>query len=183
MARLASSILNVLWPNPWAPLTSVSATRWKVAREAGWPRNDASARRVAPRFVGHTTERESGLLDCLPVHPQGGRYGHQREDVGGAVANLEVSIVVGETLGRQVDGCDDLVGPLVRVEVRRVAREAVKVAEGDRPGAARSGAVHHRCQRRERHAHVRRMDDDAVLAGAQDRVITIESGDRWAASP
>ena len=52
-------------------------------------------------------------------------------------------------------------------------------------GIARSpsgpGHVHDGLERRQRHAHVRRVRGDAVLAGAEDRVDAVEAVDRRAA--
>ena len=74
-------------------------------------------------------------------------------------------------------------GAQVRVEVRRVAGQAVELGEGDGALAARPGDADDRLQRGQRHAHVRRVGGDAVLARAQDRVHAVEAVDRGTAGP
>ena len=65
--------------------------------------------------------------------------------------------------------------------MRRVAGQAVELGEGDGALAARPGDADDRLQRGQRDAHVRRVDGDALLARAQDRVHAVEAVDRGAA--
>jgi hypothetical protein len=56
----------------------------------------------------------------------------------------------------------------------------VQIGERQHAFAARTPQMHHRAERRERDAHVRRVRRDASRRGAQDRVVAVEAVDRVA---
>ena len=137
---------------------------------------------IAPRLVGDAAEREARLPDSAAFDFEPDRDRNERERIGQAVADLEIGIVPGKALGRQLDRGDDLVGTQIAVDLRRVAGQAVEVGEGDAALARRAGRQHARIKRGQRNAHVGRMRGDAMFAGAEDRVHAVDTADRRAAA-
>src|SRR4051812_46811927 len=85
--------------------------------------------------------------------------------------------MVGKAFGRQIDRRDDFIGPQISVNVRRVSWQAVKIAEWNRPRAVTAAHLHQRVESRQSDAHIRRVDSDALLVGAQYRVHSIDPAD------
>src|SRR5215204_915915 len=58
--------------------------------------------RIAPRLVGNPAQRETPLPDRAAIEDEPDRDRYQREGVGQTVADLDVRVVRGEALGRQI---------------------------------------------------------------------------------
>ena len=113
---------------------------------------------------------------------QRGRDRDQREGVARPVAHLAIGRARREGQRRQLDRRDQLAGPELGLD-DRAGRPA---AGADRSAAARASPsgpsqVDDRVERRERHAHVRRVRRDAGGRGAEDGVVAVEALQRVAA--
>jgi hypothetical protein len=74
-------------------------------------------------------------------------------------------------------------GSSVGLDVRRVARQAVEVGDGDHAARPLGRTVLHRgVERPHGHGHVARVRGDAGLAGADDRVLAAVAADGAAAA-
>ena len=157
--------------------------------EGGGGRRPAQQHRLrlalAPRLMCDAAQGNAYVRDARVrggvIEPHRHRGGHQREGVGQAVAHLEVGVVAGEALGRQVDGGHEFAAAERGVAPGFLARQAVILRHGDDALAAWTRHPHLRVERRQRHAHVGWMRRDAVLARAQDRVDPVDAADGAAA--
>ena len=138
--------------------------------------------RHAPRLVGDAAERDARLGDAAVLDPQRRRDRDQREGVGQPVAQLEIGVVLGEVLGRQVDGRDQFAAAAgcCRATARRRAGgdSRRRGSCGRRP--APSPAPPHSSA-----ASATHMSDGWVamqaVARAEDRVDAVDAADRAAA--
>ena len=100
----------------------------------------ASERRLDPRntpWLGaHPAEGDARLPDGAAIHVERHRGGDHRELEGGAVAHLEVVRASGHGAGRHGDGRNDLTGFEYRLEVGRIAGQAVKLRQRHRAVSA-----------------------------------------------
>ena len=69
------------------------------------------------------------------------------------------------------------------VDVRRIAGQSVEIGERNGPLALWSGHAHDGVERRKRHAHVRRVDGNALFARPENRVDAVEAVDGRAPVP
>ncbi|KPZ03471.1 sensory box/GGDEF domain/EAL domain-containing protein [Pseudomonas syringae pv. spinaceae] len=83
--------------------------------------------------------------------------------------------MAGEAFGRQLDGGDQLIGGQQVVTLWLIARQTMEVCELDSPLAGTPFDMHHGIQRSQRHAHVRRVRGNAIVTGAEDRVVAIQA--------
>ena len=134
-----------------------------------------------PRLGRHPAEPHPGRRDRAPVRRDDDGDGDQREFVGSPVAHLAVELPP-RRRGRQDHARDHLARLEHGLDVRRLARQPVEVA--DRDAAGRSVGAEQldlRVQHRHRDGHVGGMDGDARVARAEDRVNPVEAADRRAA--
>ena len=181
MPRRASSILKALCSYPRASRSRSSAARAKAGLVGALAAQRRFRRVVAPRLMRDAAERQPRFLDRAAFEFQRGRDRDQREGIGQPVADFQVGVVAGKTRRRQFDRGDDFVRLQVGVDLRRVARQAVEIAERNHALAGGTGDAHLGIERGERHAHVGRMRGDAVFAGAEDGVNAVDAADRRAA--
>src|SRR5215208_6403784 len=137
---------------------------------------------TTPWFVSDAAEHEASFLDPVTVKLESSGHGNQREGVGEPVAYFQVAMVFGESLRGQLDRGDDFAGLQVRVALRRVARQAMKVLKCDDPLPGRTRHMDFSFERCKGDAHIRRMRGDAVLAGAKNSVDPVDAVDRRAAA-
>jgi hypothetical protein len=153
-------------------LSATSAACRKLASDAGLPESAASASGL-----------RQGLWATPPSTTRGG-HRDEREGVRGAVADLQVIGVLREGGLRQLYGHDEFAVLEVGVLLRRVARQAVELADGDRAlTPARAPDPHDGIERVERVRHVARIGGDTLLAPAEDGVHPVEPSERPAARP
>jgi hypothetical protein len=130
MPRRASSILEVV-------VAEAAYRAGRHRRRAGsFPRCRRPAQQrlgftVAPRLVRDAAERKPRLLDRAAFDIEADRDRDQGERVGQAIADLQVGVVAGKALRRQLDRGDDLVRPQIAVDLRRIARQAVEIGKRD----------------------------------------------------
>ena len=72
-------------------------------------------------------KREARLLDLAAFDIEADRDRYESECIGQAIADLEISVVLGKTLGRQLDRRNDLIRPQIAVDLRRIARQAMEI--------------------------------------------------------
>src|SRR5258707_14439456 len=73
----------------------------------------------------------------------------------------------------KINRSDQLAGCEIRIPLRRVARQTMKIAERDLPFAIRSAHAHNRLERGQRDTHVARVSCDALVTLTENRVNTI----------
>ena len=78
-------------------------------------------RGIAPRLVRHAAQREARLRDGLAVHLERRRDRDECEGVREPLAQLQIRVVLGEALGRQLDRGDDLSRLQIGVALGRFA--------------------------------------------------------------
>ena len=124
------------------------------------------------------------VLDRVAVELQRGCNPSQCERVGKTIADLRLAVIPCRSPPRRkLDRRDDLVRMHVRVEMRRVPGETMKIRERNcaLPGPARSHAPWLRARQVRR--TVGGIRGNAVRARAENREITIESSERSSRSP
>ena len=150
-------------------------------RLPGLPLSAASALPRPPRLVRDAAEREPHVLDHAVLDLERGGDRDQREGVARPVAHLAVGGMRRERQRRQLDRGDQLARLEHRLDVRVGRRAGGADRSAARALAAGAAEVDDRVERRERHAHVRRVGGDAGRRGAEDRVDAVEAVDRVAA--
>ena len=165
-----------------ASASSASAAARKCSAVAGRPRSAASAFHARHGLCATPPSAMRTSRDDVAVELERGGDRDQRERVARAVAHLAVGGARRERQRRQLDRGDQLAG-LERRSRCRAGRRAGGAGRSNGSVRSPSGAVevHHGVERRERHAHVRRMRRHAGRRGAEDRVDAVEAVDRVAA--
>ena len=171
IARRARSILKSLWVCALAPRSSTPAARAKAALVGLRAPSTASAAVSRHGLWATPPSARRASDDPAAVELERGGDRDEGERVGGAVADLQVGVVLGEAFGGQLDRRDELVRCEVGVEVRRVAGQAMELGERDGALAAGPATRTMALERGERDAHVGGVGGDAGFAGAEDRVV------------
>src|ERR1700728_1919348 len=128
-----------------------------------------------PRLSSDATEGDARAFDTAAAHVHDHCRRGQGEFVLLAIAQLEINRTRARGQRRQRHVGDQLTRLEDVFAVGRVARDKIKLVEGDGTLAFRSLRVHGGFERHHRHSHVRRMRRDAVLAAAQHRVDAVEA--------
>jgi len=110
--------------------------------------------RIAPWLVGDAAERETCFPDRVAIHFKRRGHRHQRERIRRSVADLQIRVVVGKPLCRQINRRDDLVLCEVGVDLRCVTGQTVELGKGDRAIAIFAGDMNHGLERGQGHTHV-----------------------------
>ena len=110
IARRANSILKLLWAKPDAPCKIVSAASAEhfAARLLAFEKRLRG--RNAPRLMGDPAQRKARDLDSLRLKLKADGDGNKSEGVGQSIPDLQIGVVAGESLRRQLDRGDDFVG-------------------------------------------------------------------------
>src|SRR5262249_39832475 len=117
MARFDNSILNELYSNPLASRMIASATIWKFSLVAVLAVQYHLGFGVSPRLVRDTTKRNPRFFDRVAGQFECGRNRHERERIGGTITHLQIRVMIGKSLRRQIDRQNDLVPTEIRVDV------------------------------------------------------------------
>jgi hypothetical protein len=83
---------------------------------------------------------------------------------------------------RQIDRQNQLSRPQVRIDLRSRSRQTVEPGERNHPFPTAALQENSRFERRQRNAHIRRMNRNTVIACAENRVRAVESAKRAAAA-
>ena len=128
----------------------------------------------------HAAQRNTRSAHRAALHVE--RRGDRDEckRVARAVPDLQVC-GLGEARCGQLNGRDQLAVLEVRIALRRVAGQPVKLAQRNRALTFGAAHAHHRVERGERHGHVGRMHGDALVARAEDGVDAVVAFERGAA--
>ena len=111
MPRRASSILKSLRPKLRASRSTVSAARSKLSRVAGAPLSSASTCGSRHGLCATPPSARRASLIRAALYFKTDRDRDQSERIGQAIADLEIGVVLGKTLRRQLDRGDDLITP------------------------------------------------------------------------
>jgi hypothetical protein len=180
MARRASSILKSLSPKPWASREQLVGCGFEVFARGAFSLQKRLDLPVSPGFVSHTAQGETSYCDSLAFDFKSHRERYERECIRSAIAHFQVRVVLSESSRWQLNGCDDLPGLEIRIQMRFIARQTMKIFEAYLPLAPFIGDTYLGFQSRQRDAHVRGMDGDAVFAGAQNGMHAIVTVNRRA---
>ena len=131
--------------------------------------------RVPPRLVRYAAERQAGFSDPIALKFQCRGNRHQRERIGKAITDFQVSVVGPESLCWKLHRRDELVRLEVRVALGRVQRESMEVRKRNRAFARGPYHLDFGVQGGERNAHVGGMRRDASLARPEDCVHSVEA--------
>jgi hypothetical protein len=126
-----------------------------------------------PRFRRHAAEREACRGNLAGLDLQGGGHRGQGKLERRPVADLEIVRPGKEGHVRHLDHRYQLAVPQHRLARRVLVVGDVEVGDRDLPLALWPLEVDDGVKGGWSHAHVRRVGDEALLAGAQDRVATI----------
>lgn len=132
--------------------------------------------------MGNAAQRQASLPDHLAIETQGCGDRHQRERVGGAVANFQITVMFFEHRGRQLDGNHQFIDCQLIVSLRGVLGETMERRKRYLALSARPLHMHHGFERCQCHAHIRGMGRDTGITGTKNRVDTVRACTRRASA-
>src|SRR6202051_2254910 len=131
--------------------------------------------RRRPGLMGDAAQHQPRVLHDTVLQVERGRHRHQGESKARAIAHLEISRVLAESIGRYLDRRDHLARRQMIIHLRRIAGQAQEFVERQLPATPRRAQGHRTVQLDQCDAAFRVVDRDAGLVPAQDGVIPIES--------
>src|SRR6266404_6822439 len=134
----------------------------------------------SPRFCSDATKGDAGTRDSTTGDREHHRCRDKRKFVRRSISQLQIQLLASDDWLRERYVSDQVAGPQNGFAVRRVARKKMKIAE--RNGARSFWPLHvyRRLQRRQSHAHVRRVGRNAMLTRAKNGERAIVTGNGWA---
>src|SRR5438552_14309416 len=120
-------------------------------------------------------------LATIEVQQRG--HAHQRKCVTRPIANLQIMRPRREWDGRQIDRGDQFIARQIRVAIRSIAGQTMKIGKWNFALSIRSLHTHDSVESSHRHAHVTWMRRDALVALSENAWMALDPLSRPQATP